>query len=336
MYNIKSIISKKRKSWLLFPYLNIAWPYPLFLLIHINLSCNRKCGWCYQLNDDFYSLHGKQMDSGAFKNILSAFGFLKPHIHLYGGEPLLHPDFLLLLEYCRQYGFRPTLTTNGDYLDKYSQAIANSSLSQLNISANGLIGISGNIDYAWGKKVKGFLEINCKRKVVNLNYAIEPDTYTYIEDVLSYFDTQYKKGDFASFTLQHFMPGKSGGEKGKQPGIDQNKLTAIFKRVRNAKLGFPIFFLPDLGTKEIVNYYQTKIAPLPYQCYAPWLGLSVLPDLTVTAGAGVLGCNINLGNLQESRILDIWKGRNLNEFRGGILKNHPAAVCHGCCHKFYA
>ena len=161
LYNIKRLISKKQKLGLLFPYLNARPFYPLFLLVNITLSCNRKCSWCYETHDEFYGSLTVHMPVDMFKKILCSFKYFKPHIHLYGGEPLYHPRFPIFLEYCKIHGYKPTLTTNGDYLDKYSKVIMQSSVSQLNISLNGIMDRNGNFNTKLQQIIRDF--INLKR-----------------------------------------------------------------------------------------------------------------------------------------------------------------------------
>lgn len=335
LYNIKSIISQRKRLGLLFSRFNIAAPYPLFLLTHIILSCSRKCKWCYQTDDEFYSSrNAMQMDISAFRNILSSFKFFKPHIHLFGGEPLSHPDFPLFLDCCRMYGYKPTLTTNGDYLDKYSDIIIRSSLSQLNLSINGIMNHSGKLESCFENKIKEFLMMNKKRKIVNINYVIEQNSYNRIEELLLHFNDNYKKGDFAYFVIQHLMPNKASGQQSNLKNIDSKILSGILMRIKKIKLKFNLLFLPEIRIKDIGNYYNLKNSPLGNRCFIPWLGLAIYPDLTVTPGAGILGCNFVLGNLNRDSIWDIWRSKNLHDFRKNAAIN-LSNICHGCCHKFY-
>lgn len=333
LYNIKNIISKKPKIGLIFPQLNIAWPYPLFLLVHINLSCNRRCAWCYQLNNEFYSLHNGQMEIDAFKKILCSFKFFKPHIHLYGGEPLLHPDFPSFLEYCQLYGYTPTLTTNGDYLDKYSLVISKTSLGQLNLSVNEIVDDKGNINYDLERKIKYFINTNQKEKIINLNYAIEPNSYMYIEDVVLHFNNNYDEKNFSYFVIQHLSNIISQDEISRAD-FNLEKLTNILDRLTEKRLKFKLIFLPDIKIRDTKKYYDFKHT-FRNRCYIPWLGLSVYPDLMVTPGGGVLGCNFILGNLNESSIRDIWSGISLNNFRSRIFQNGLPVICNRCCNKLY-
>ena len=101
-------------------------PQPLFLLVHLTLACNLCCPDCYQSLDNFYKPFKKQfIKLEDFKNLLvqaRQFWF-QPRIHFFGGEPLLHPNFAILLKLTDQTGFQSSITTNGILLKKYLSQI---------------------------------------------------------------------------------------------------------------------------------------------------------------------------------------------------------------------
>lgn len=332
LYNIKKIISKKPKTGLIFPRLNISWPYPLFLLVHITLSCNRKCQWCYQGNDEFYLFHNGQMQVDVFKKILLSFKFFKPHIHLFGGEPLLHKEFSQFLEISRLCGYKPTLTTNGDYLDRYSKVIMQSSLSQLNISLNGVVDCYGNFNQNLLKNIKDFLNLNGGRKIINLSYVIEKQTLDYLEELILYLNKDYKKGDFSFLVLgrANFIP----GIKSQDPDLDLVKLEEKLRRFKKTKFKFELLFLPDIKLGDLNTYYKTDYA-FKNRCYVPWLGLAIYPDSSVSPGGGIFGCNYYLGNLTQKSIMDIWKGNELKDLRSRLIKKGLPYTCNRCSNKQY-
>jgi len=271
------------------------------------------------------------MPAIAFERILRSFRYFKPHIHIYGGEPLLHPEFPLFLEYSKNYGYRPTLTTNGDYLDKYSEVIMQSSLSQLNISLNGIIEQSGNFNQNLQGTIKDFLDQNKGRKIINFNYVIEPEGYQYIEELVLYLNNNYKQKEFYCLALQHFNLGPNDIVREK---IGPSELFKLLIRIKRMKLKFKLLFLPDLKISDFKKYYETNHT-FKNKCYVPWLGLNIYPDLTVTAGGGIFTCNYILGNLAQDSIIDIWRGSRLRDFCSRLIKEGLPHTCNRCCHKLY-
>lgn len=333
LYNIKHVISRKPKWGVVLPKLNIASPYPLFLLMHITLSCDQKCAWCYQRSNEFYASHNMDMEVGSFENILAGFGLFRPHIHIYGGEPLLHPDFPKFLESCRIYGYRPTLTTNGKYLDKYSGIIRKSVLSQINISLNGFLGPDDKVCRESENILRVFVNANNGAKKINLNYAVGFNNCAYLPETVAHFNDSFRKGDFSYFVIEYLMPNAStAGLTNDIPDI--RKFSKALKQIKNMRLKFKLLFLPELKEGDLEAYYATN-HPFLNKCYIPWLGLSVLPDATVTPGGGVLECNSIVGNLCESSLMNIWKGPVLNDFRLGLMRQNLPQSCNRCCHKLY-
>lgn len=331
-FNIKKLIINKPKLGSIFPRLNVSFPSPLCLLIHITLTCNRKCNWCYQQQDTFYNPTEMNMPVGAFKAILRTFKYFKPHIHLYGGEPLLHQEFPLFLEIVGLCGYEPTLTTNGDYLDKYSRIIIQSSLSQLNLSLNGIIDYRGNFNQHLHKNIKDFLNLNKGRKIINLNLVINKETFDYLEDLVLYLNKDYKKGDFVFLVLQHLN--FQTGIDVNRPVFDLVKLATKLANIKKMKLKFKLLFMPDIKLRDLSVYYESEHV-FKNTCYVPWLGLSIYPDLSVTPGGGIFGCNYNLGNLAQGSIMDIWRGEELRDFRLKLIKKGLPRACNRCCHKRY-
>jgi MoaA/NifB/PqqE/SkfB family radical SAM enzyme len=269
------------------------------------------------------------MELSMFKTILQGFRYFKPHIHLYGGEPLYHSRFPEFLRSSQDYGYSPTLTTNGDYLEEYSDVILKSSVSQLNISVNGLVDNIGNLDFNFGKKIKYFIRQNQRKKIINLNCMLDPDNPENLFDTVLYLNNNFKRGDFKYFVVQHFMFNKVSEKM-----FDSRKIADKLMEIKKLNLNFKLIYLPNIKITDIDNYYNSNYA-FRNKCYIPWFGVCVYPDLNVTAGAGVFGCNSVLGNLSRVSILEIWRGGQFNNLRIRILKEGLPVICNRCCHKFY-
>lgn len=333
-YNIKKIISKKTKMAYLLFYLGKYLPNPLFLLIHITLLCNRKCEWCYQSTDPFFSNHNGRMPVDKFEKILSSMkGFLpKPHVHLFGGEPLCHPEFPEFLKYCRKYGYQPTLTTNGELLEKHSNTILNSSLGQLNISVSRLFDKQGGINQALLSNIKFFTRLNEGKKTINLNFAVDFDNHDYLEKTILYFHNGFKRETFKYYVCQHFMSRDIVATNKKNFNIDTFKNN--ISRIKNMKLNFGLLFLPDIKVEDLEKYYYSDFA-FKNMCYVPWAGMAIYPDLAVSGGGGVFACNKIIGDLNKQPIEEIWHGARLRDFRSKIVKEGLPSVCNRCCQKIY-
>lgn len=310
---------------------------PLYLLIHITLKCNRDCFGCYQKREAFYLQDCPDLSLNDFEGILASFKqrlFYKPHIHLFGGEPLLHPEFPGFLDICQKYSYAPTLTTNGDYLNTYAEILKRSSIAQLNVSLSKPPNDLSNSETADATlKPIEFLTEKPK-KIINLNFTLRPDNYHLLIDTVLFFNRKFKKGRIDTFTCQHFMSGMKPLNIKERKTINVSTVIKQIRELEKIRLNFKLLFLPHIRLKDIYRYYYSGDKFLN-RCYVPWAGLSIYPNLTVTMGGGVLGCNKVAGHLGSESILKIWHSEKLNNFRNHLLDHGLEEICNRCCHKLY-
>jgi MoaA/NifB/PqqE/SkfB family radical SAM enzyme len=87
---------------------------PLQCSLYVTDRCNLDCAYCTEYDnsrphpgiDDLKKWVGKIRQLGTMR------------IALVGGEPLMHPDIVELVRYCRELGFATSLTTNGFLLTR--------------------------------------------------------------------------------------------------------------------------------------------------------------------------------------------------------------------------
>lgn len=83
--------------------------------IEILTACNFRCIHCY--NQD---LKKRYLKVNLFKNIIDQLVDSGcQSVTITGGEPLLHPNFSEIYNYCFKKGLKVSLFTNGYYVDKY-------------------------------------------------------------------------------------------------------------------------------------------------------------------------------------------------------------------------
>lgn len=327
MRNIKKIVAGKTRLGMIFPFLNITFKNPFYLLLHITMKCNRSCKYCYQ-QDSFYGQ--EEMSLETFEDILRQRSemFIKPYVHLFGGEPLFYKDLNKLWELLIKYKVKFSLTTNGDLIGDKMMFLSSIFLRQINISLN----------KPFGKNLKDHLlelleNILVLKKVnpklcINLNYNLNPDDYDFLKEVYCFFKENAPKGLIDVFVVQHYMhPQISATYK-----FDCGKIKNDIEFVLTEEALFDVRVLPEV--KDIKSYYTTDDF-ISHKCYVPFLGLSIFSDGRVAAGGGVFGCNVVLGNILKETIKDIWQGHVFKEFRKRIRKKLPKS-CSRCCQKLYA
>ena len=87
---------------------------PLQCSLYLTDKCNLDCSYCTEYDNS--KPHPKLEDLKLWIRKIRDLGTMR--IALVGGEPLLHPDVVEIVRYCRQLGFATSLTTNGFLLTR--------------------------------------------------------------------------------------------------------------------------------------------------------------------------------------------------------------------------
>ncbi len=91
--------------------------HPLYLVHALTARCNARCGFC-AWNPDFYDAKA-QLSTQAIKQLYSdarRAGFIG--LSIWGGEPLLHPDFGEIVRHAHEIGLISHIVTNGFLLER--------------------------------------------------------------------------------------------------------------------------------------------------------------------------------------------------------------------------
>ncbi len=342
--NLKSVLSKKP---FLFRASQIFGEYsvtPLFLLVHLTFSCNCNCKICFQRKDKYYLSRNRFLSEDDFKQIIKSSKesfFLKPLIHFFGGEPLLNPNFDDFLRILTKEKFISSLTSNGFFLkEKAFNIVKSGVVKQINISLDGSPRIHDKIrrlKNCFTNALEGIREVDhwkkkfvTSRPLVNVNFAINEDNFQAIEEFINIL--RYEPINSLSFGHLVF----SCQETKMPTNMNIKQLTEQLNKVRQKKLPFPIYFLPLIKDEDLEKYYFDFDYNFGKNCFMPWLGLGILPNLEVTPGGSMFACNQILGSLKETSLAKIWNGAKLRAFRRQIKENGVPRICFRCCHRqFY-
>lgn len=107
------------------------------LRVKLLKDCQWRCGFCHQEGNP----HSGRMDTDAeFRAILERFkayfGFHE--VHFTGGEPSLHPKIGCFIDMANATGYRPKMTTNGQFSEQVAIELGQSGLAELNMSMHTL------------------------------------------------------------------------------------------------------------------------------------------------------------------------------------------------------
>ena len=339
MRNIKGIINRHRDLFNLFQLFGETPPFPLLILSHLTLACQCACEMCYQRAPGFPHRGEEWMSESLFDALLcQSRRFLRrPLIHLYGGEPLLHPGLPEILALLERRGFAATLNTNGEHLEERAALLARSRIRMINVSLDGIGDAhdalrrrAGLFDHA----VAGIQALRARdpRVHLNINYVVNPTNVHRIYEDLLGFERLVRGTRIDYLSIEHLA-----FTRGMLPfarGIDAALLRRELSRVRRHRFAFPVSATPVVKDRDLERYYGS-LEPLGREnCNVPWIALNVFPDGDVTPGGAMFTCTQVVGNLGEEEIFTIWNGEPMRAFRRRIRTAMPED-CMRCCHTLH-
>jgi radical SAM protein with 4Fe4S-binding SPASM domain len=305
---------------------------------HITNQCNLRCRHCYQA--DFSAkedLNGEGLKKIA-ENIVSALRSWgdKGCIHLTGGEPLLKPELLFLLEYLGQLPeveelgiITNGLLLNDEILDRLAAVpgfkTVKISLEGADAQVHDRIRSAGN----FGRVVKNVSLVQ-KRKIFDVNLM-----FTVMRSNLESLPAFIRLGEelrVDGIIIERFIPlgrGMEIGEEVLHPGEWRSLVEALFK-----------YFSLELEEDEIPPYQAFQVdfrGAEPQLLGAPCVlgteGLCVMPR------GEVYPCRrfpLSIGNLLKNPLREIWENSGvLHQLRNkGNLKGKCGSCgqpgCTGC------
>lgn len=179
--------------------------------IAITTYCNLKCPYCFA-QDMFNDKNIKNISIKQFDKILNwILPFIQENhsrIGIIGGEPLLHPEFNILMEklsyFCYLYKTNSLLFTNGIYLNEQKISIIPDNMRIL-INYNNLKQNKPDYFQKLNNNLKLLNELNWynnDKVILGLNLCKEITNYNFFKDIIL-------KYPFKKFRLAVAFPGKN-------------------------------------------------------------------------------------------------------------------------------
>lgn len=333
-------------------------PFEMEFILCLTYRCNLCCSMCTQYGAGFKNCAPAEMSIEEWICILDSIADVepKPKLLFMGGEPLLYPDFDVLLRSARGYGFSVQIVTNGLLLDKYIRAFSDfEEKLTITLSIDGLGETHDRIRNKRGLFDKVINNMKCIQNFcpyakININSVILPDNVDELPEFLEFM----MENRINVVTLQHLqfssealneLTNKEWTERlGKSYGggliprkeylIDENyveKIKISFEKMKysGAKNAF---MFPALEEEELKNYYLDKdldkIRP-GRVCTTPWMNPTIHPDGNVSNCIG----NI-IGNIKEQCFWDLWNNETANSLRASLMEHGKFTICSKCCN-FY-
>lgn len=318
-------------------------------------NCNFKCGMC-----TYRPQNVKPLDVSKWNTLIDETKFVNPIYSLFGGEPLLYPQFDELVSYMGENGVNASVVTNAYLLERHYKTLLDNNFDII-ISIDGTEKVHNQIRNCPDsfQRIDAALKImsveypeKIKRKVF-VNAVILPDNIDVLEDLI-----EYLRGyGISSISFQHMQyldlfTSEATDEMWAQLTGDSfktvltprknyildkefvGKVSDFCQSVQELKVKYKdsiyISLHPNLSREEIGLYYSEEHSQLIGKsiCLNPWV------SAMVSANGDVGLClDGSIGNIKEDMFWSIWYGEKARVFRDAVRK-HVFPVCTRCCN-FY-
>ena len=300
---------------------------PVVIIFPSN-KCNYDCLMCSCRKSE--TKNSEKMDYSLMeRTITESSKFLfKPLLHFSGyGEPLVYPEILDTMQFCKKKKMKWSVTTNGYLLEKFAEDLVSNNCYAINVSIHGnasendeITGVDGSFDKVV-KSIRKLGEIKVQLKkatpFVAINCVITNQNVTNLRNILE----SYLKLPVNSINFQHLhFSEKDIGKQNDRNGfaiVEEKNLNELIKFIyflEEAELPIDAFFYPRIRKKDVIGYYTDKYHKFNESCNFPWLSVFVKPN------GSVVCCSQTIGNLKNDSLKTIINSEQAMMFRERIRK----------------
>ncbi len=308
----------------------------------------------------------RELPLAAWINFLDQVASFRPRLYVTGGEPTLYPHFLEFLQEAKRRGFVVHLQTNGTLLARIADSLLDLGVEMVTVSMDGPPevhdAVRGQAD-AFRKTREGLAALVAARErrrhpgpIITVNCVISKATLGTLDqmvplvheigaDILQIQHTIFNSAanirrhnqalspEFAAAQgLELAPPSIPEGEyyASEITAADMPQLRDQLEQARRlAQNRLDLHFLPKLPADLLEPYYLDLAHPFPPVCHAPWKGLRIMPDGTVSPCLHLVA-----GNIAEQPFAEIWNGPPMRRFRQ-ILSRRLFPGCARCCSRSF-
>lgn len=275
-------------------------------------------------------------------NLERSFPF-KPRLHITGGEPSIHRDFLAMVRHAIERGFTCSVTSNGALIEQAAEDLVAVGLHSITLSLDGVEEVHNRIrgrDDSYMRVVAAIKAIRAARDrarsdrpMITINCAITRHNYHCLVDLVVL--AKAFGSDYLTFQQLMFIEGT--------PFADHHieDIDLLIRQLETAQQtgqerNVRVRLYPYVPTGSLEHYYQESVADDSLKCVEPWLLASVMPNGDVKFCFSPVA-----GNALETPFDRIWHGDVLSEHRQIIAKavqwggGLPSEFCQRCCYRLY-
>jgi len=307
--------------------------WPSFAQIEITTYCNLRCSTCKEFTDQFGSEAEilKHLDFGKFKKIFERLPYLK-RVRLNGvGEPLLHPEFLEMIQFVNSKGIEIEFFSNGTmFREEVSQELIKYGVNTIFFSIDG----AERDTFERIRKGAKFDEV-----MQNIRRFVELKKKSGLETPDAVAITTLSKDNIsevpAIVELVHSLGLKKMMIKRMIPWVEELE-GKIVSREEHDSIRIGIEAAKRLGIKLNTGSFTKALVNEPAlslitNCMWPWSSTYITVDGWVTPCCNIYDPRtLNFGNIFEKDFAAIWGSEEFKEFRCQIKKGETK-ICYTAC-----
>ncbi len=318
-------------------------PFPVAVMFHLTFRCNLQCPVCLQTlqRADLLAMSHDELTLAEWQavvdNLRRSFP-LRPFIHLTGGEPTLYKDFLPLVVYVKEKGFRCSLTTNGVLLERHAARLVALGVDRVHVSLDGpaalhdaLRGLPGTFERAVAgvQALRAAREAQGQKKpLVTINCVISDANQEQLGDLIPI----ARQAGADSLSYQHLIFSDCSTRRPHNINLERLAATIPHLQTAAAAQGVAVTFFPKIPAQRLRDYYLGPEEALGGECLFPWLVIRVAPHGVITPCRGLVVGDVRH---QTESWAALWNGPTLRAFRRELARQHVFPDCGRCCHRQY-
>ncbi|WP_046743956.1 radical SAM protein [Kordia zhangzhouensis] len=267
-------------------------------------------------------------------------------------EPLVYKHLEASLAYAKQKNIHTSVTTNALTLKQKAKIVANSDVF---ISLDGPQDIHNEIrghKKSFQKAIEGIEEVLLinPKATIGVFCVITEWNIGHLVEFLEFFKdyplqqigfmhsnfTEQRIADMHNEIWAHSYPATASNVD--EVNIDNFDLDTLWEEIVEIKsktYTFPVSFSPEIASKQkLYEFYHQPEKRIGKMCNDIFTNIMIKSDGSVIPAHG--RCyNLQLGNLYEENLKQIWNGRVLAKFRTDLAKNGGLLpACSRCCSAF--
>lgn len=340
---------------------------PKWVFIQLLEHCNLRCRMCYEWGDNGAYLARpalRRLDVEVIKKIIEDCRPARPRYDLYGGEPLLYPQFAEVLRAIRLAGSEVQLPTNGTLLAKNAEVLVEHGATRIWVSLDGPPEINDRQRGAgvFARAVEGIDRIHALRQqrgggppLIGISTVVTPLNYRHLEEF--FFDAlDLSKVDCVSLELQAYLTERDHQHYERvlrtEFGVAQAPVArgfvndpAIFADMDYGLIARQVAHLaehchrkglyfntyPKVTSEDNIRKYFSAdwlaMSAVKTRCSFPWISTEINARGEVTTCHAFY--DLSLGNVHQSSLADIWRGERYARYRSH-LRRQLFPICQSC------